>query len=239
MADSRAADARRRVHGTLPSRRELLAKLGRPELGHKFSEPARKAPKNGIEQAPGDNRNASQADSVADGTASLFSLDSAGEKITGRSATSFAEARKAAEEFVGKPIENEHGLVPATVSNKTLAKMPSSSAVEKSTSPLDHLRAVANVDAPYRIGMLDESYGDKRGEPTIAALHRVVAPMVGENGEVLVVKMTVKETTGANHPNPLHAVETLDVEKPALLAPQGGIEPTPGQNRHIGQAGFR
>lgn len=50
--------------------------------------------------------------------------------------------------------------------------------------------------------------------------------------------MTVKETTEANNPNPFYTVETLAVEKPALLAPQGGIEPTPGQNRNVGQAGF-
>jgi Inorganic Pyrophosphatase/ADP-Ribosyltransferase in polyvalent proteins/Large polyvalent protein associated domain 39/Large polyvalent protein-associated domain 3 len=175
---------------------------------------------------------------AAQGGLPLFSIDASGQKVTGRIAATFADARKAAADFIGKPIENENGLVPATVSGKTLGKMLSKSAVEKSTSLADHVRAVANVDALYRIGVLDESGPDARGEPTIAAIHRVVAPMVGANGEVLAVKMTVKETTGANSPNPLYTVETLDVTKPALLAPQGGIEPIPGQNRNIGQAGF-
>lgn len=172
------------------------------------------------------------------GNVRLFSLDDQGDPVTGRQARTFEEARKAADDFVGKPIKNDHGLVPATVSKTTLAKMLSNSATQKSSSPADHLRAVANVDALYRNGMLDETGKDKRGEPTIAAIHRVVAPMVGVNGDVVAVKMTVKETTHPDSPNPLYTVETLETEKPALYAPRGEVEPAPGQNRNAGQAGF-
>lgn len=178
-----------------------------------------------------------------DGRVALFSIDADGNETTGRQATTFAEARQAAEDFVGQPITNDNGLVPATVSNTTLGKMLSDSAVRKSTSLADHVRAVANLDTLYRTGMLDQTHADSRGEPTIAAIHRVVAPMVGVNGEVLAVKMTVKETTHPGTPNPLYSVETLEVDpvegvKPARKAPQRGIERAPGQGRNAPQAGF-
>ena len=177
------------------------------------------------------------------GNVVLFSLDRSGAAVEGRVAATLADARNAASQFIGKPIANDNGLVPATVSGVTLGKMLSDSAVRKSTSVVDHVRAVANLDTLYRMGMLDETHADKHGEPTIAAIHRVVAPMVGENGEVLAVKMTVKETTHPGMPNPLYSVETLEVDstegvKPARKAPQSGIEREPGQDRHSPQAGF-
>ncbi len=174
-----------------------------------------------------------------DGNVRLFSLD----EPAARPAANLKEARTAATKFVGKPIENNHGLPPATVSGGTLSKMLSDSAVRKSTSPADHVLAVANLDTLYRIGMLDQTHADSRGEPTIAAIHRVVAPMIGADGDVLAVKMTVKETTHPGTPNPLYSVQTLEVDsteevKPARKAPQSGIEREPGQNRNSPQAGF-
>lgn len=161
-----------------------------------------------------------------------------------RPAATLDEARSAAQTFVGARLHNEASGLDATVSNATLRKMTSQSAVRKSTSPEDHALAVANVDKLFAHALLDTSAADERGEPTIAAIRRYVAPMVTADGEVVAVKMTVKETTGARSPNPLYTVETIEVDdagkvKPARMAPpEGGIERAPGRDRNAPQAGF-
>ena len=142
-----------------------------------------------------------------------------------RAATSLDEARAKAQAFIGKPLENRATKLKATVSKGTLRKMTSAKAVTKSTSGAYHALAVANVDKLFENAVLDSSRPDTRGEKTIVAIHRFVAPMVAADGEVLAVKLTVKETQGPNEPNPLYTVETLKIEKPALRAsPAGEIE---------------
>ncbi|CAK0754988.1 hypothetical protein CCP3SC1_2450001 [Gammaproteobacteria bacterium] len=142
-----------------------------------------------------------------------------------RVANTLPEAREVASEFVGRQLYNESTGLNAVVSMTTLRKMTSRSAVSKSASLMSHISAVANADKLFRHALLDHSHPDARGEPTIVALHRYVAPMIDSDGSVLAVKMTVKETTGPNEPNPLYTIETIDVEKPARMAPSGeGIE---------------
>ncbi|MDR2875967.1 MAG: hypothetical protein LBV44_08595 [Methylobacillus sp.] len=148
-----------------------------------------------------------------------------------RRATTLDEAKTEAEAFTGKPLTNSRFNLTAVVSKATVGKMTSESAVKKSTSPEDHALAVANLDQLFENASIDEPHADKRGEPTIAQIHRVYAPMVSSSGEVLVVKMTVKETTSEKNPNPLYSVETIDVEKPVREAPsQEGIERDTGSS---------
>ena len=107
--------------------------------------------------------------------------------------------------------------------------MLSASAARKSVSAVDHAMAVANLDQLFSAAVLDHSHADARGEPTIVAIHRLMAPMIGSDGGVLLVKLTVKETKGAGEPNPLYSVEALDVEKPTRKAPaETGIERASG-----------
>ena len=98
--------------------------------------------------------------------------------------------------------------------------------------------AVANADTLFAHALLNESHADKRGEPTIRAIHRYVAPMIASDGNVVAVKLTVKETTGPNEPNPLYSIEALEIAKPALDAPVTGIERGIDQDRPPPQAGF-
>ena len=56
-------------------------------------------------------------------------------------------------------------------------------------------------------------------------LHNAATGLDATISKTTLGKMTVKETTGPNEPNPLYTVETIDVEKPTLAAPsEGGIE---------------
>lgn len=129
-----------------------------------------------------------------------------------RIADTLDDARKMAEAFIGKPLHN--GNLTATMSKGTLGKMTSKKAVAKSTNLADHSLAVANADKLFENAVLDRSHPDSKGEATIQAMHRYVAPMITPDGRIIAVKMTVKETTGPNEPNPLYTVETLEIESP-------------------------
>ncbi|MBL8247275.1 MAG: hypothetical protein JNK95_02770, partial [Candidatus Competibacter sp.] len=153
-----------------------------------------------------------------------------------RAASTFDAAKLAARDFVGKPLTNNATGLTAEVSNGNLAKMTSQSAAAKSTNAYDHALAIANLDQLFLHAELDQSHPDKRGEPTIRAIRRYVAPMVTPDG-VVAVKLTVKETVSDKQPNPIYSVETLETAKPALDAPQSEIERAP-VDRNAPQAGF-
>ncbi|MDR0249980.1 MAG: hypothetical protein LBI35_01500 [Burkholderiales bacterium] len=143
-----------------------------------------------------------------------------------RSAKTIEEARNAALVFVGKAVANDSTGFVGVVSRNTLGKMVSDSAVRKSESLESHLLAVANADKLFQNALLDRSHPDVKGEHTIKAIHRFVAPMITPSGDVLAVKITAKETTGRNEPNPIYTIETIDVKKPVREAPSSveGIE---------------
>lgn len=155
-----------------------------------------------------------------------------------RKATTFAEAERQAEGYAGTPIKNTDTGIIATVSKTNIEKMLNQSAVNKSTSAPDHALAVANADQLFQHAYLDETHPDKNNEPTILAIHRFVAPMITTQGNVIAVKMTVKETSSPKNPNPLYTIQTIEIEKPALDAPQGGIEWATDDNRNTPQASF-
>lgn len=133
-----------------------------------------------------------------------------------RPAATLSDARSMAHDFIGKPLRNDATGLVATVSKNNLGKMTSTKAVQKSTSEADHAAAVANVDRLFAKAEIGESHPDAKGTTTIAAIHRYYVPMETPDGRTVNVKMTVKETTGSNEPNPLYTVETLEVEPPSV-----------------------
>lgn len=167
----------------------------------------------------------------------MYGRSAALEKATPtRRVSTFTEAAEKAEAFVGRALTNQATKQTATVSKGTLRKMLSASAARKSVSAEDHALAVANVDKLFEAAVLDHSHTDARAEPTIVAIHRFMAPMVSTTGDVVLVKLTVKETKGENQPNPLYSVEALDVKKPTREAPVGtGIERVPGTENGVAE----
>jgi hypothetical protein len=151
----------------------------------------------------------------------------------GRKARTLTEAREAAQSFVGKRLRNGDGRT-ATVSGTTLGKMTSGSAVVNSTNVRDHALAVANADQLFANAVLDHSHADKHGEPTVKGIHRYVAPMVTESGEVVAVKLTVKETTSEKQPNPLYTIETIEIGNPPSMLSRANPDGTGIRS----QAGF-
>jgi hypothetical protein len=128
-----------------------------------------------------------------------------------RAARTLDDARNAAGEFLGKPLENERTGLEATLSGKNLKKMTHYSAHIKSKNPVDHARAVANVDQLFRVARRIKTKADDKGDPNIASVQRYVAPLVSD-GRVVMVKMTVKETARSRDQNPLYTLEAIDVE---------------------------
>lgn len=155
-----------------------------------------------------------------------------------REAYTLEDARSIARrEFVGHKLTNAATGQKATLSASNLRKMTSEKAHKKSANARAHAMAVANADALFEAALLDHSHEDKNGEPTIAAIHRFVAPMVFD-GRVFAVKMTVKETTSEKNPNPIYSIEAIDVENPPSVLSRAepdatGIRPRAGFSEKV------
>lgn len=134
-----------------------------------------------------------------------------------REASTFTEARVAAQEFQGKALVNEATGLQANVSRNTLDKMLSRKAVEKSASAQAQSRAVANLDRLYQGAIFGWSKEDRDGNTNVRAVHRFFVPM-DMDGRVLMAKLTVKETVDANHANPLYTVEAVDFNEKSPAA---------------------
>ncbi|WP_345060342.1 hypothetical protein [Acidovorax lacteus] len=108
------------------------------------------------------------------------------------------------------------GIV-ARVSRNALDKMLSSKAAGQSEPPVAHAAAVANLDALFESAVLGRSKPDRDGNPNIRAIHRFSAPL-NVNGQVMLAKMTVKETVRADQPNPLYTVESVEFNEKSPAA---------------------
>lgn len=148
-----------------------------------------------------------------------------------RQASTFDQAREAADQFRREPIKNEATGMEATVSRNNLDKMLNGKAVGKSETPALHSLAVANLDNLFKRAILGWSKPDRDADPNIVVIHRFFATMQSGNGPVI-VKMTVKESAQANRSNPLYTVEAVELNEksPAAqwvgeIAEADGIDP--------------
>lgn len=177
-------------------------------------------------------------ESVASRARETSDQRSAANAMPDRKASTLEQAREQARSFVGLPLINAATGLVATVSNTNLGKMTSQKAGDKSVTMGDHSLAIANLDKLFSSALLDNSHPDRKGEPTIKAIHRFAAPMIGTNGNVLLVKMTVKETTGPKEPNPIYSVEAMEIENPPSVLSRGnpdetGISPQAGVSESV------
>jgi len=133
---------------------------------------------------------------------------------TMRDATGSDLARRAAAEFLRQPITNVETGLSAVVSKGSLDKMLSQSAVGNSVSPQAHAMAVANLDRLFMLATRRLERADNANNPNIRAIHHFDVPMPFD-GEVLRVKMLVKEMAQADQASPLYTVAAVEIEKPA------------------------
>lgn len=121
-----------------------------------------------------------------------------------RFVTTLEQARIAAQDFVGAKLINGSTGMAAVVSNNTLRKMLSESAVHKSNSAPSHAMAVANLDLCFSAAVLVESGPDRRADVNLLAIHRFAALLrIGD--EALAVKMTVKEFAQSSEGNRIYS----------------------------------
>ncbi|WP_315569255.1 LPD38 domain-containing protein [Haemophilus parahaemolyticus] len=127
-----------------------------------------------------------------------------------RTANSFEEARAAVTELLGEPLVNRESGMIATISKRSLDKLVSGKAADKSSSREDHLIAVANIDQLFENAIEGWAEPAKSEENTaLKSVHKMFAP-ININGEMKLAKLTVKEFND-NSGNRIYSVETLEV----------------------------
>lgn len=130
--------------------------------------------------------------------------------IPKRTATSYDEARSIVSELLGEPLVNKETGMVATISRRSLDKLLSGKAVDKSTNLKDHLTAVANIDQLFENAIQGWVEADKNNDPNIAGVHRLFAPL-SIDGQIRLAKLTVKAMS-FNQGNRVYSVETIEVE---------------------------
>jgi len=127
------------------------------------------------------------------------------------------QARTAAKVFIGKQLTNAETGIRAVVSNGSLDKMLHESSWKKSVSRQAHSQAIANVDTLFALATRRLSRADRKGAISIKAVHHFDAPMPFD-GQVLQVKMLVKELADKNAPHhPLYTLSTVEIQQPSRL----------------------
>jgi hypothetical protein len=131
-----------------------------------------------------------------------------------RSAKTVSEAQELIKPLVGKPITNKKLGITGTISGKSLGKLGSESATNKSVSPALHAKAVANIDVLFENAEFDVIHKDYKNDRNVENIHRLGSLMFDEaSNDFVPVMITVKEFNN-NKGNRIYSVEAVDlVEK--------------------------
>jgi hypothetical protein len=129
------------------------------------------------------------------------------ERFTG----SYSEIRNILKEFVGKPLQSKSGLT-VTVSNKSIEKILSGKAIDKSVDKKAHFFAAVNLDKlfPYAIEPYKFPMDPNKNNENYRAVRRLYAPMA-YGGRILPVKFTVMELLNEYEGKRLYSLEAIDV----------------------------
>lgn len=128
-----------------------------------------------------------------------------------RFADSFDSVRKQLGEVAGRLLTNRITGMTATISRKTINKMLSGKAHNKSVSLRAHLMAAVNADRLFENAIDGWVEADKGGSADVVGVHKMFAPLKVDN-EILLVKLTVKELREAQG-NRVYSVEAIDVSE--------------------------
>jgi len=126
-----------------------------------------------------------------------------------RTVQSYAQARKILSGFVGHAFVSRSGLC-ATLSKNSIEKILSDTSNASNLKP--HLMAAGNIDKLYTNAIEPWTFGlnpNKKNE-NIVSVHRLYAPME-YNGQITVVKITVKEMRNPKDGNRIYSIKALDV----------------------------
>ena len=130
------------------------------------------------------------------------------------------------------PMTNLQTGVIASVSGEALGKMASKSNIQMSVSPQAHYQALGNIDRLFPLAMLrEERPGKKEGDAqSINRILHFETPMPFD-GDVLRVKMLVKEFARKEQGTRVYLVEAVEIEAPLSFrgepVPEGARSPHP------------
>lgn len=127
----------------------------------------------------------------------------------------FADAEKWAKANIVGEYTNEDTGEEISISNATLAKYLSASAVSKSSSKDAHFEALTVLPDLIRKGVLVETVTDRDSNPDIKALQRFYAATINKDGEIERVKITVKQyprNASKAYSYEVSEIETLDTK---------------------------
>jgi len=144
-----------------------------------------------------------------------LTLDSLARQL--RYARGSDQAKAAAKAFTGKPLINFETGFTAKVSGGSLKKMLSKSAAGKSVSQQAHHQAIANADKLFALATrrrMRKATQD-RDIGRIEWLHHFDSPMPFE-GEVVRVKILVKEMTDRSLADSLYTLSAVKLERPSV-----------------------
>jgi len=128
-----------------------------------------------------------------------------------RSPKTYAEARKILSGFVGTPLMNSSGLH-ATLSKNSIEKILSDTGGTGSWNLGRHLLAAGNLDKLYANSIEPWSFemNPNKNNDSLKGIRRLFAPMEYE-GEIVIVKITVKEMRNPKDGSRIYTIKTLDV----------------------------
>jgi hypothetical protein len=128
------------------------------------------------------------------------------------------QASESAKAFIGKPLRNRETGVVATVSNGAFGKMKSRVSVVGSVSPQAHMQALGNIDKLFELAVIDHERGPKKqgDEGDIGNVQHYKVPMPFD-GDVLMVKMLVKQFIDQEKGNRLYLVQAVEIENAGIV----------------------
>jgi hypothetical protein len=130
-----------------------------------------------------------------------------------RNAKSVSEAQKLIRPLVNKLLKNENLGITGTLSNKSIDKMGSEKATQKSISPRLHAMAVANVDVLFENAATKITHDDYKGNRRKILIHRLNSLMFDETtNDYIQVMITVKEFYDGTE-NRIYSIEAIDTYK--------------------------
>jgi hypothetical protein len=129
---------------------------------------------------------------------------------TSRTTNSYNEARSMLRELVGKPLNSRAGIK-ATISNNSIDKILSGTAVDKSVDREAHFLAAANLEHLFfnAIEPFKFSFSPDKHNENFREILRLYAPMAYKN-RIIPVKFTIREMLNEKEGVRIYSLEAID-----------------------------
>jgi hypothetical protein len=124
---------------------------------------------------------------------------------------SYAQTREILYALSGNPYTSRSGLT-ASLTRNSIDEILSGKQVRKSFNFQAHLQAAANLDSLYENAIEPWAFdtNPEKNNDSLTGIRRLFAPMEYD-GEIVVVKITVKEMKNPKDNNRIYTIRALDI----------------------------